>query len=285
MTVPIKKFSLGGLYTNFELLKKFIPAIQKTRIGLTGYIDSVFGSFPMVIWNGGRNILNNGIVSLSQAQSVIDYFHSHNIPIRFVFTNSLLQKKHLSDYYSNEILSMIDENNDWIILSSSLLYDYVNHKYPNLKIIRSITTLVPKDYNNIIANIDKFDLTVLPVEFCFDGTLNKIPNTLRDKCEILVNERCQHNCPHKLLHHRVISQGYLDFNMDAERHFCSSHNVGGLNSSMILSPSQVDDIFELGYIHFKIAARQSKDALARYCRYLLTDDVRESFLRSFITEE
>ena len=163
--MPIKKFSLGGLYTNFELLQKFIPAIQQIQNGLNGSIDSIFGSFPTVIWNGGRNILNNGIVSLPKAQSIIDYFHNQNMPIRFVFTNSLLQKKHLNDYYSNEILSMIDENNDWIILSSQLLYDYVKLKYPNLKIIRSITTLVPECYDNIIENIDKYDLPVLPVEF------------------------------------------------------------------------------------------------------------------------
>lgn len=283
--MPIKKFSLGGLYTNFELLQKFIPAIQQTRIGLTGCIDSVFGSFPLVIWNGGRNILNAGIVSLPRARTIIEYFHYNNIPIRFVFTNSLLEKKHLNDYYSNEILSMVDEKSDWVILSSSLLYDYVKHKYPNLKTVRSITTLTPAHYGSIVNNLDRFDLTVLPVEFCFDGTLHKIPSELRDKCEILVNERCQYNCPHKLLHHRVISQGYLDFDIDAERHFCSSHNTDGLNTSMILSSSQVEDIFQLGYTHFKIAARQSKDALTRYCKYLLTDDIRQSFLHSFIGRE
>lgn len=279
--MPIKKFSLGGLYTNFELLQKFIPAIQQIQNGLNGSIDSIFGSFPTVIWNGGRNILNNGIVSLPKAQSIIDYFHNQNMPIRFVFTNSLLQKKHLNDYYSNEILSMIDENNDWIILSSLLLYDYVKHKYPNLKIIRSITTLVPECYDNIIENIDKYDLTVLPVEFCFDGTLNKIPTECRNKCEILVNERCQLYCPHKLLHHKTISQGYLDFDANTEKHFCSSHNIRGLNSSMTLSTSQVDNISKIGYSHFKIAARQSKDALSRYCKYLLNDDIRQVFLESF----
>lgn len=284
MTIPIKKYSLGGLYSNFELLQRFIPAIQQTHIGLTGCIDSVFGSFPMVIWNGGRNILNSGIVSLPRARAIIEYFHSINMPIRFVFTNSLLQTKHLYDYYSNEVLSWIDEENDWIILSSSLLYDYVKNKYPNLKTIRSITTLIPENYDDIISQIDKFDLTVLPVEYCFDGTLNKIPIAQRDKCEILVNERCQLNCPYKLLHHRVISQGYLDFDVNAEQHFCSSHNIGGLKSSMILSPSQVEAIFELGYTHFKIAARQSKDAFTRYCRYLLTDEARQRFMRSFIND-
>lgn len=282
MSLPPKQFSLGGLYTNFELLQRFIPAIRQTNIGLTGCIDSVFGSFPTVIWNGGRNILNYGIVSLPKAESVIEYFHKQDIPIRFVFTNSLLQKKHLNDYYSNEILSMIDENIDWIILSSPILYDYVKHKFPNLKIVRSITTIIPEYYDNIINNIDNFDLTVLPVEYCFDGTLKNIPYNLRDKCEILVNERCQHYCPHKLLHHKVISQGYLDFDVDAEQHFCSTHNVEGLKSSMILSPHQVNEIYELGYTHFKIAARNSKDALARYCRYLLPEEKTQLFLQSFI---
>jgi collagenase-like PrtC family protease len=262
---------------HYNFLKVFIPVFQNSLINKSGTIDSVFGSFPNVIWNGGRNLMRKGeFVSLKTAEEILNFYRRYNIPIRFTFSNSLIEKKHLNDYYSNEILSMINPKIDWVIISSPMLYQYIKNRYPNIRTIHSVTTLLPNELDVILQHTKDYDLVVLPSELNYDGTLEKIDIEKRKKIEILVNEGCKPYCPYKLEHYYTISKANLEFDAFSDTNFCGKHyndNQKDFAKSLVLNNEQVEKICQLGYTYFKISSRHFfKDPVKLYCKYLLGKD-------------
>ena len=72
-----------------------------------GYcIGSVYGTFPGAIWNGGRAVF--GITGKDDIKSVLNIYNSREIPVRFTWTNSLLEEKHVHDTYCNLIMQLAD---------------------------------------------------------------------------------------------------------------------------------------------------------------------------------
>lgn len=69
-------------------------------------IASVFGNFSGALWNGGRNV--SGKYDRSINEKIMKEFNSRGIPLRFTFTNPLIEEKHLSDKVCNDILKMAD---------------------------------------------------------------------------------------------------------------------------------------------------------------------------------
>jgi hypothetical protein len=67
-------------------------------------IGSVYGTFPGAIWNGGRAVF--GVMSKKDIKLVLDNYNKLGIPVRFTWTNSLLEEKHLNDTYCNLIMEL-----------------------------------------------------------------------------------------------------------------------------------------------------------------------------------
>lgn len=102
-------------------------------------IAGVYGSFNNLIWNGGRTIHCSDFETFTQIKNCLQNINSHNMTCKFVFTNCLLEKKHLEDKYCNQVLDLIAETNNEIVINSYLLEDYIRTKYPNIPLISSIT--------------------------------------------------------------------------------------------------------------------------------------------------
>lgn len=122
-------------------------------------IHGVYGSFNNIIWNGGRTI-DNGINNIYQISQVLNSINSHDMICKFVFTNCLLEKKHLQDKYCNQVLDLIAETNNEIVINSPILEDYIRNKYPSIGLTSSITkgldyntykTAIQKDYKNVVV--------------------------------------------------------------------------------------------------------------------------------------
>ena len=67
-------------------------------------IGSVYGTFPGAIWNGGRAVF--GLAQKKDIISTLNIYNSRNIPVRFTWTNSLLEEKHVYDTYCNLIMNL-----------------------------------------------------------------------------------------------------------------------------------------------------------------------------------
>lgn len=174
-------------------------------------IASIYGVFPPSIWNGGR--FQSGTCDKSFVKQVIKMFNDRGIPLRFTFTNPMLEKKHLSDKFCNMVMSLADNGMNEAIVVSPLLEEYIRKNYPGYKLtsstckritdIDALCSEVEKDYHIVVIDYDlnnKFDL------------LEKIPD--KKKCEILVNACCNPGCTHRSHHYQTIGDEqivYSDF--------------------------------------------------------------------------
>ncbi len=171
-------------------------------------IASVYGVFPPAIWNGGR--FQSGKCEKDFIKQVIKAFNDKGIPLRFTFTNPLLEKKHLHDDFCNMIMHLADNGMNEVIVASPILEDYIRTTYPNYKITSStckritdpekLTEELEKNYNIVVVDYDlnnKFDV------------LEKIPD--KEKCELLVNACCNPNCKIRSSHYRNIGAEQLAY--------------------------------------------------------------------------
>lgn len=164
-------------------------------------IASVYGVFPPSLWNGGRT--QGGICDKNFIRAVIKNFNERGIPLRFTFTNPMLEKKHLSDDFCNMVMHLADNGMNEVIVVSPLLEDYIRKNYPNYKITSStckritdgeqLWSEVEKDYHIIVIDYD--------LNHNFD-VLEKIPD--KKKCELLVNACCNPGCPLRSEHYKSI---------------------------------------------------------------------------------
>lgn len=96
------KFHLPGLRRNYPLNMMVFSLLKEHpeffREGVQ--IGSFFGEFPTSLWNGGRNSRADQC-SADYVNIVIKSMNDRGIPVRFTYTNMLLDEKDLEDTYCN----------------------------------------------------------------------------------------------------------------------------------------------------------------------------------------
>ena len=103
-----------------------------------GYkIGSVYGTFPGAIWNGGRVVF--GITSKRDMSAILNMYNSYGIPVRFTWTNSVLEEKHVHDTYCNLIMKLADNGMNQVLVNTPCLEDYIRREYPDFAVISSTT--------------------------------------------------------------------------------------------------------------------------------------------------
>lgn len=200
------KFHLPGLRYNYPL-NMFWVSLQKThpeyfREGVQ--IASFFGTFPYSLWNGGR-LLSYDQCDSAFVKNVIRSANDQGIPIRYTFTNPLLEEKDLSDPFCNFAMDAANNGMNEVIVVSPLLEDYLRNKYPNFaynsstcKEIRSVEDVnaeSEKDYKTVVLDYNlnnHWDL--------IDQVKNK------EKVEVLVNTLCEPGCKRRGEHYKNIAK-------------------------------------------------------------------------------
>ena len=103
-----------------------------------GYkIGSVYGTFPGAIWNGGRVVF--GITGKSDMKKILDLYNSRGIPVRFTWTNCLIEEKHVQDTYCNLIMKLADNGLNQVLVNAPVLEEYIKKEYPKFPRISSTT--------------------------------------------------------------------------------------------------------------------------------------------------
>ena len=269
-------FSIPDFYGNFGVNEKLLNMFEKhpEMINDDVVVESVYGCFPMAIWNGGRFIGGNtGAVNV---ENTLAYFNNRGVSCRYTFTNCLIEKKHLNDTWCNTLMEIGNNGSNSVIVNSDMLNDYIRKTYPNYSRVSS-TTKVIRSIEEFNAECERdFEICVLHYDFNnkFDE-LKKI--TYPEKVELVANEYCVPNCRVREAHYELISKGQLGFR-NIQFNGCS----GRVNSytDIINRPHYVSykDIVEkyapIGINHFKIVGRSAKK-----------ERVVESYIQYFIKPE
>ncbi|MBQ8180824.1 MAG: hypothetical protein IJ010_02465 [Ruminococcus sp.] len=298
------RFHLPGLATNYGLNVVFISMLKNCphyfREGVE--IASVFGAFPQSLWNGGRT--NMGLCNMDFVSRAVKTFNNQGVPLRFTFTNPVLEEKHLSDKFCNDVMKLADNGFNEVIINSPLLEDYIRKNYPNYKLTSSTCKRITdpeelreeleKDYHIVVLDYDlnnKFDI------------LEALPH--KEKCEILVNACCNPGCKMRKEHYRRLGLQQIQFcehirkNPGKPMKFskddknsvdmnCGCEERTIFDNRKLSTNISPDDIWEkyvpMGFEHFKIEGRtlSKLNLVETYIYYMIKPEFRDEARFAFL---
>jgi len=245
-----------------------------------GYkVGSVYGTFPGAIWNGGRAVF--GTAFKGDIEKIIKMYNSRGVPVRFTWTNSLLEEKHNYDTYCNLIMKLADNGKNQVLVNTKCLEEYIRKEYPNYPMISSTTKRIV-DVEGIQEELDKnYHLVVLDYDLNHNEEVLKALEPCADKIEILVNEICNPNCARRAAHYRSESQAQLEFDRESVFHCPSQNGRRNFSECMkrpaFISNEEIDNYIERGYVNFKIVGRglTPEYLMESYLYFLVKEDSRD----------
>ena len=151
----------------------------------------------------------SGITDCDNIEATIKEFNDMGVPIRYTFTNCLLESTHVYDAYCNLCMKLANNGMNEVLINSAELEEYLRNKYPDFKYILSTTKCI-RDVDAINDACDKYDLVVIDYRDnrnqMFLDTLNQ-----KEKIEILINAYCSPTCTKRYQHYEDLSSKQLNF--------------------------------------------------------------------------
>ena len=286
------RFHLPGLRYNFPLNMMTLSMMKSYpeyfREGVE--IASFFGEFPTSLWAGGR-FCNDDQCDSNYIWRVLNSINSQGIPVRYTYTNPLLNEHDLEDPYCNFCMRMADNGMNQVLVVSPILEEYIREKYPGFKIISSTCKEI-KDMDLLNEELSK-DYYLVVLDYNLNNQFDKLEKIQqKDKCEILVNSCCIPNCPRRGDHYRNIAkqnrvalknrENPTDKKIPLPGWHCeygehnSIHTIQGY--STFVSPELIwEKYIPMGYHEFKIEGRTANlfQLIDTYCLYLMRPERRE----------
>ncbi len=270
-------------YLNIVWLGLMKQYPEKFREGYK--IASVYGTFPGAIWNGGRSVF--GSISEGDVDKIIKAYNANGVPVRFTWTNSLLEEKHMENAFCNKIMEMANNGFNQVLVNRDCLEEHIRKNYPEYPIISS-TTKRMTDLQGIKEELEKdYHLVVLDYDLNHDEEVLKELEPYAGKLEILVNEICYPHCPMRSQHYRDESRAQLQ--MDTLSRFnCPNKSTPRVfeeskKRPAFISNEEIGRYIERGYVNFKIVGRglPPQFVLDSYLYFLVKDEER-SFIEKQI---
>lgn len=245
-------------------------------------IGSVYGSFPNMLWNGGRFL--QGRCEPRIMQEILRQLNMRGIPCRFTMTNPLIKAEHLSDPLCNAIMKAADNGMNEVIVYSQLLEDHIRSKYPSMKITSSTCKQI-ESFEELSAEMEK-DYSLVVLDYNFNNNfdiLEKLPH--KEKAELLVNACCDPHCKRRGEHYRSIGRSQIACTehmnkrtgtpYQPEPFECAcmkKHLYQTVDSPVHISPEAIYEKYvPMGYSNFKIEGRSVPDVnvLENYIYYMI----------------
>ncbi len=267
--------------TLIDLMKEFPSCFHD------GYrIGSCYGTFPGAIWNGGRTTL--GFCSKNDIDRIIRDYNSRKVPVRFTWTNPLIEEKHLNDTFCNLIMNLADNGMNQVLVNTPVLEDYLRENYPGFKFISSTTKRIT-DPEKLMAELDKdYFMVVLDYDMNHDEDVLKDLEPMAERVEILVDEICFPGCPKRLEHYRDEAVKQLDFEI-AKPFPCPNRQQTKsfsdcMNRPAFISNEEIKKYIDRGFINFKLVGRGLPQSLVidSYIYFLVKED-KQDFIRKQIS--
>ena len=244
-----------------------------------GYrVGSVYGTFPGAIWNGGRAVF--GVTAKQDMEKIIATYNRFGVPVRFTWTNSLLEEKHVHDTYCNLIMDVANNGKNQVLVNTDVLENYLREKYPNFQYISSTTKRI-KDLDGLLKELDKdYFMAVLDYDLNHDETVLKALEPEAERVEILVDEICFANCPKRVAHYRDESLMQLTYSKGTAFDCPNRKTMPAFKECMkrpgFISKEELPSYIERGFVNFKLVGRGLPMEMVKesYLYYLVKDEER-----------
>lgn len=239
-------------------------------------MGAVYGCFPGSIWNGGR--ISLGSCKKEDMNYIINEFNERGIPIRYTFTNPMLEEKHLYDTFCNLCMELGNNGFNEVLVNSPLLEDYIRKNYPKYKIISSTTKCIT-EVKDVKREAEKdYYLVVLDNSFNNAEKLFTLDNP--EKYELVANSYCRDSCPRRVEHYEAVGRSQLEFS-SSQFDECNSINRDFYdlmkNRSFITTEDIFGKYYEAGFRHFKLDGRAFNQykLVESYMYYLVKPEHRD----------
>ena len=267
--------SLGAFVNNTDALDAVLSRKGILKFGLR--VTSIFGTFPNVVWNGGRTLIHNFSnldperrawwlaksrlwYTPEGMEELVRTYNDQGIGVRYTYSNGLITKKLLGDARANLTLEIAHNGMNAVITANPLIEEYVRKRYPKFKIISSATAGKNLSVAYLKKRIDEVDLLVLPPEY--NGRYALIGKLGPEKLEVLINERCVYYCKNRAAHYHSISRSQIALDNRFQRENCYRHcpvflaqERGIKPETMELNEEKIRALQKLGVCNFKLAGR------------------------------
>ena len=298
---------LPGFCYFYKLNTQIIKLLRKYPEKFNdGYeIGSVYGTFPGAIWNGGRAVF--GVMSKKDIKLVLDNYNNLGVPVRFTWTNSILEEKHINDTYCNLIMELANNGKNQVLVNRPVLEEYLRNTFKSVnKVIAggyasymqqfgkatsgfafiSSTTKRLTDIEAVKKELEgDYALVVLDYDLNCDEPTLKALEPYADRIEILVDEICYPHCPKRKDHYADESLMQLTYDKDT-RYECTNKMTKPSFAEAMKRPhfignDKLPQYIERGYRNFKIVGRglPQEMVLESYLYYLVKPEFRE-FIKS-----
>jgi len=253
-----------------------------------GYkVGSVYGTFPGAIWNGGRAVF--GITSKRDMEKIISTYNSLDVPVRFTWTNSLLEENHIYDTYCNMIMDLADNGMNQVLVNREVLENYLVGKYPNFKYISSTTKRI-KDLDTFKKELEKgYFMCVLDYDLNHNEEVLSALEPEASRVEILVDEVCYSNCPKRSEHYKDESKMQLTFDVGTAFDCANKRTDPSFAESMkrpaFISNEEIGSYIERGFCNFKLVGRGLPMQMVKdsYMYYLVKPEHRDFISKKLIS--
>lgn len=279
------KFAIPGLYNHFDLTKKVINFKENFPEAFLDNVNigAVYGNFQYCIWDGGRNFASYNYSSLEVIRSTYEYLKEKNIPLRLIFTNTILEEKHLSDRFCNLVCSICEDENNEIVVNSPLLENYIKTYYPKYQLISSTTKC--NILSESIKELDRYKYVCLDYNNNHNWEeLDKLSQEKKDKIEFLCNAICPSGCPNRKEHYRLNSLYHLNFGKNYCIDCAITNNTlhpDHYNQKNTISSKEIQEIYvPKGFSMFKLEGRTlgRTEVALNIANYLLKPEWKDFFI-------
>lgn len=281
------RFHLPGLRYNYPLNMMWVSLLKTHpeffREGVE--IGSFFGTFPYSLWNGGRLVDPKDQCDANFVKAVVRNVNAQGIPVRYTYTNPLLEEDDVNDPFCNFCMQVGDNGMNEVMIMSPILEKYIREKYPSyvhnsstckeIKDIDELNKELEGDYKYVVLDYNlnnRWDL--------LDGVVHK------ERLEVLVNTLCEPACPRRGEHYkhvgrnqRIVLQNRTlppEKQIPTEPWTCNYGDHNCLHTIMSYPTFiSVEDIWEkyvpAGINNFKIEGRTAYlfSLIDTYCYYML----------------
>lgn len=282
-------FHLPGMFEQIIIYAPLLELYHRKRELFKDNVEigSVYGA-PGCIWNGGRFLFSSLMLDRESLRKYRNNMNYYKIPIRFTFTNCLLEEKHLYDTYCNLLLEEFANGNNEIICNSELLETYIRNKYADRYRYISSTTKRLNNKEEQNKELDK-DYYLVVIDYDHNKDFDYLQTLDVSKVELLCNPVCQSNCPRRIEHYKNISECQLNFSPD--KLFYCPHAGKTLEEAKqgknFITPEEINSCYiPMGFRHFKLEGRVSpEDDVINILMYYLIKDDKVEEVKHFLIEE
>lgn len=262
-TNNIAYFHLPGLFEFTAFYDTFLKIYNEEQYKFNDWIkiECLYGNPSHCLWGGGRQRLNS-----FDEQDVLGVVQKYNMKSALTFSNLLLEKKHLVDPFCNYLCELFYNDQNYIIVNSSILEEYIQLHYPLYNLISSTTKCLSNIEETNCELLNK-NYSLICLDYNYNNNFTILDNIIfKNKCELLINPVCAPNCPRRKEHYIFASKWYLHQLTLEEKmiNFSCEHMSNPFykvqQSPCFISKEAIYNTYlPMGFSHFKIEGRTLRD--------------------------